>query len=63
VGAGAVSQAVPLLGIPCRSAPPVYNGSKLGDGGAIPESCDEVIVSFILFSLFSEVPAVIYRHG
>jgi hypothetical protein len=24
---GAVSLAVPLLGIPCRSAPPVHNGS------------------------------------
>jgi hypothetical protein len=26
---GAVSQDVPLLGILCRSAPPVHNGSKL----------------------------------
>jgi hypothetical protein len=29
-GGGAVSQAAPLSGILCRSAPPVHNGTKLG---------------------------------
>jgi hypothetical protein len=28
-GGWAVSQAVPFLGIPCGSVPPVHNGSKL----------------------------------
>jgi hypothetical protein len=32
-------------------------------GGALPEGCDEVMVSFILFSLFSGIPVIVYRHG
>jgi hypothetical protein len=32
-------------------------------GGALPESCDEVMVPFILFFLFSDVLVIVYRHG
>jgi hypothetical protein len=47
---------VPLLGIPCGSAPPVHmvanSGCRALLGGALPESCDQVMILFLSFSLF-----------
>jgi hypothetical protein len=38
-------------------------GCRLQSGGALPESCDEVMVFFTLFFLFSNVLVIVYRHG
>jgi hypothetical protein len=48
---------------PLLSTMVASSGCRPQLGGALPESCNEVMVSFILLSLFSNVPVIVYRHG
>jgi hypothetical protein len=46
-----------------RSTKVVSLGYRPQLGGALPESCNQVMVSFIFFTLFSNVLITVYRHG
>jgi hypothetical protein len=49
--------------IPLLSTKVASLGYRPQSGGTLPESCDEVMVSFILLSLFRNVLVIVYILG